>query len=82
MKECEECGKKLGIFEGYGHPTMGRKHLVCGVCFDRVEDSVAAWREFILTNPVKDPYNKTPLRTPVPVKVPLHTLIGSLFEKW
>ena len=25
MIECEECGKTLGIFEGYKHPTLGKK---------------------------------------------------------
>ena len=50
MKECEECGKKLGIFEGYQHPTLGKKHLVCSPCFDQVEESVAKWREFVVAN--------------------------------
>ena len=50
MTECEECGKKLGIFEGYKHPTMGKKHLVCSPCFEQVEDSVAKWREFVVNN--------------------------------
>ncbi len=50
MVECEECGKKLGIFEGYQHPTLGKKHLVCSPCFDQVEESVAKWREFVVAN--------------------------------
>ena len=50
MKECEECGKTLGIFEGYQHPTLGKKHLVCSPCFDQVEESVAKWREFVVAN--------------------------------
>ena len=50
MKECVECGKKLGIFEGYQHPTMGKKHLVCSPCFEHVEESVAKWREFVVNN--------------------------------
>lgn len=50
MSQCEECGKKLGIFEGYRHPTMGKKHLVCSPCFEQVEDSVAKWREFVVNN--------------------------------
>lgn len=47
MVECEECGKKLGFLEGYCHPTLGRKHLVCSGCFDIVTESVEKWREFI-----------------------------------
>jgi hypothetical protein len=50
MTQCEECGKKLGIFEGYQHPTMGKKHLVCSPCFEQIEDSVAKWREFVVNN--------------------------------
>lgn len=50
MTECEECGKKLGIFEGYQHPTLGKKHLVCSPCFEQVEDSVTKWREFLVNN--------------------------------
>jgi hypothetical protein len=50
MKDCEECGKKLSVLEGYQHPTLGRKHLLCSHCFDRVSDSVEQWREFVLSN--------------------------------
>jgi len=53
MTECEECGKKLGIFEGYQHPTMGKKHLVCSPCFEQVEESVTKWREFVVNNSFK-----------------------------
>ena len=50
MVICEECGKILGIFEGYRHPTMGKKHLLCSSCFDTVEISVEKWREFVISN--------------------------------
>lgn len=50
MKDCEECGKKLGMLEGYRHPTMGKKHLLCSPCFDQVSDSVARWGEFVRNN--------------------------------
>jgi len=52
MKECEECGKKLGILKGYQHPTLGKKYLVCSKCFDNVSESVKKWREFVLTDSV------------------------------
>jgi len=48
MKQCEECGKRLGIVEGYQHPTLGKKHLLCSPCFDKVSESVEKWREFVL----------------------------------
>lgn len=50
MVECEECRKKLGVFEGYHHPTLGRKHLLCSPCFEQVNESVSRWRDFLLAN--------------------------------
>ena len=47
MKECIECGKKLGIIEGYHHPTMGKSNLLCSNCFDTVSASVEKWSVFI-----------------------------------
>ena len=45
MKRCEECGKKLGILEGYRHPVLGKNSLLCSDCFNSVQDSVVKWRE-------------------------------------
>lgn len=50
MVECEECGKTLGIFKAYQHPTMGKKHCLCSSCFDQVNESVNRWRDFVLEN--------------------------------
>jgi hypothetical protein len=50
MIECEECGKKLGNFEGYRHPTMGKKNFLCSPCFDQVEESVSRWGAFVHAN--------------------------------
>ena len=50
MNNCVECGKRLGFFEGHYHPTLGKKTLVCSSCLPKVEESVAQWRDFILTN--------------------------------
>ena len=47
MKECVECGKNLGIMEGYRHPTMGKDNLICSHCFDSVFKSVEKFREFV-----------------------------------
>ncbi len=49
MVACVECGKRLGLFRYY-HPTLGKKNMVCGSCLLRVEDSVAQWRDFVLSN--------------------------------
>jgi hypothetical protein len=51
MKECVECKNKLGITEGYRHPTLGKDYLLCSNCFYTVFQSVERWRQFIL------PYN-------------------------
>lgn len=40
MNVCVECGKQLGFLEGYSHPTLGKKSLVCSPCFDKVQQSV------------------------------------------
>ena len=50
MKECEECGKTLGIFKVYRHPTMGKTHLLCSDCYNEVNESVIKWQKFILAN--------------------------------
>jgi len=50
MKKCNECRKKLGFFEGYRHPTLGKENLLCSPCFDKVQQSVDQWREFVFSN--------------------------------
>ena len=50
MKFCEDCSKKLGFFEGYRHPAMGKKYLLCGNCFDIIAKSVEEWRMFVTSN--------------------------------
>lgn len=62
MIECEECGKKLGIFEGYRHPTMGKNHHLCSPCFDQVEESVSRWGAFVLENSFNNGTSKSDLK--------------------
>lgn len=50
MVACVECGKRLRFFNGYNHPIFEKKSLVCGPCLLRVDESVARWREFVLSN--------------------------------
>ena len=40
MTDCEECKNKLGILEGYYHPALGKKNLVCKKCFSKVDESM------------------------------------------
>jgi hypothetical protein len=50
MIKCEECDKELGILEGYRHPALGTSFLVCGNCYDRVDESMKKWSMFCLSN--------------------------------
>jgi hypothetical protein len=49
MKECIECGKKLGIIEGYRHPILGKNYLLCRNCFDIIFESTEKYQEFVST---------------------------------
>jgi hypothetical protein len=50
MVDCEECGKKLRILQGYRHPSLGAKFLVCGTCFDKVTGDMERWSKFCLSD--------------------------------
>ena len=82
MKECEECGKKLGILKGYQHPTLGKKHLLCSPCFDKVSESVENWQKFVLsktldTNSIVKYANRHKLDIEMIQKIVSHIKIGS-----
>ena len=49
MVACDECEKKLGLFEGYQHPVLGTRFLVCGSCFDKVTGDMERWSRFCLS---------------------------------
>ena len=50
MKKCYECGKELKFWEGYYHPTIGKKEFICSDCFDFVEESMESYSNFILSH--------------------------------
>jgi len=50
MVDCEECDKKLGILEGYRHPALGTRFLVCGKCFDKIDEDMERWKKFCLSD--------------------------------
>jgi hypothetical protein len=58
MKFCEECGKKTGIFSRYNHPVFGKKSIVCGDCFNSIDETLSLWMEFVLSNSFNKEYNK------------------------
>lgn len=53
MVKCEECSKKLGILEGYRHPALGKRYILCRNCFINIDESMKKWREFCLLNSFK-----------------------------
>ena len=53
MVDCEECGKKLSILQGYRHPSLGTRFLVCGKCFDKVNKDMERWSAFCLSDSFK-----------------------------
>ena len=48
MNKCYECGKELKLWEGYRHPVLGKKELVCSKCFDILREDVENYRNYIL----------------------------------
>jgi len=50
MKKCCECGKELKFWEGYCHPALGKKEIVCWNCHEAVEESMENYRNFILSD--------------------------------
>ena len=47
---CKECDKKLGILDGYHHPALGKRFLVCKKCYTKVEEDMVRWRKFCLSD--------------------------------
>ena len=50
-KVCKECGKKLTILSRYNHPIRGKKHIICGACYKKLDRVVAQWRTFVFDHP-------------------------------
>lgn len=63
MSVCVECGKQLGVFGGYRHPTLGKKNLVCSLCFETVQHSVTEWSEFVLSHSFNNHHLTGPSRS-------------------
>jgi len=62
MVDCEECNKKLGMLEGYRHPALGTRFLVCGKCFDKVEEDMERWRTFCLSDSFNEESSKSDIQ--------------------
>ena len=53
MIDCNECDKKLGILEGYHHPALGKRFLVCRKCYNKVEEDMVRWSKFCSSDSFK-----------------------------
>ena len=58
MKKCYECGKELKFWEGYYHPVLGKKELVCSKCFNTVDENIENYHNFILSQFKQDEQDK------------------------
>jgi hypothetical protein len=38
------------MFEGYRHPALGSRFLVCGSCFDKITGDMERWSRFCLSS--------------------------------
>ena len=47
LKECAECGKKIGFLKGYRHPIEGKKKCICRTCWDKIDKSESEYNKFI-----------------------------------
>ncbi len=48
--KCSECGKKLGIFEGYHHPKIEKRWLFCKSCYNKIDEKNINKKSFIRAN--------------------------------
>lgn len=39
--KCNECGKKIGIFNGYYYPKLSKRWLVCNKCYNKIQNEVS-----------------------------------------
>ena len=58
MVKCEEYDKKLGILQGYHHPALETRFLVCGKYFDKVYEDMERWSIFYLSDSFKTESSK------------------------
>lgn len=63
MVNCEECGKELRMLQGYRHPALGVRFLVCGNCFTKIDEDMQRWRRFYLSNSFNAESTKSDVHT-------------------
>jgi len=50
MKKCKKCDLQIGIFQGYQHPILGKKQIVCRNCYNQIESLAGKWQEYVFAN--------------------------------
>jgi len=78
MVDCEECDMKLGLFEGYRHPALGTRFLVCGRCYDKIERDMKRWSEFC----VSDSFNPETSKSDIQDAWNTRIADDPLLQKW
>jgi len=51
MKNCKKCDIQIRIFQGYQHPTLGNKQILCRNCYNQIESLVGKWQAFVFSHP-------------------------------
>jgi len=80
MVDCEECNKKLGIFEGYRHPALGTRFLVCGRCYDKVERDMKRWSQFCNSDSFTDESSKSNIQAAWNTSISNEPLLQQWFQ--
>lgn len=78
MVDCEECDKKLSILEGYRHPALGKRFLVCGCCYDKIETDMKRWSEFCVSDSFNEESSKSDIQDAWNTKISNNPLL----QKW
>ena len=78
MVDCEECDRELGFFEGYRHPALGTRFLVCGRCYDKIERDMKRWSEFC----VSDSFNPASSKNDIQEAWNMSISNDPMLQKW
>ena len=81
MADCKECDKKLGIIEGYRHPALGTRFLVCGKCFDKIGKDMERWYKFCLSDSFDIESSKTDVQDAWDKNISRDPLLQKWFHK-
>ena len=81
MTDCEECDKKIDIMDGYRHPALGDRFLVCGKCFDKIDDAMERWYTFSLSDSFNRESSKVDIRDAWDINISNEPLLQKWFGK-